>query len=339
MSELRVNGERLWQSLMTMAEIGATAKGGVCRLTLSDEDRRGRDLFRSWCEEAGLTVTVDQMGSMFGHRPGSDPGRPPVVLGSHLDSQPTGGKFDGTLGVLAALEVVRALNDRGIATKAPLEVVNWTNEEGARFAPAMIASGVFAGVFDLDYALARADRDGRTIGAELQRIGYAGRQKVGHRPLGALFELHIEQGPILEAEGKRIGVVTGTTTEKVLADYFREQSIRATLVPMKDHDEGLAGLQASTVDGYASDKVILVGLALRARGTTRFALLPETLSYEPYGFMVRRDDSAFRLLANRTLARIYRSGTIRTLYAKWFGALGRPTPALLLMYNLQGLPE
>jgi N-carbamoyl-L-amino-acid hydrolase len=209
MTELRVNGERLWQSLMTMAEIGASAKGGVCRLTLSDEDKRGRDLFRRWCEEAGLTVTIDRMGSIFGHRPGAEPDRPPVVLGSHLDSQPTGGKFDGALGVLAALEVVRTLNDHRVATKAPVEVVNWTNEEGARFAPAMIASGVFAGVFDLDYALARSDHDGRTIGAELQRIGYAGEQKVGHRPLGALLELHIEQGPILEAEGKRIGVVTG----------------------------------------------------------------------------------------------------------------------------------
>jgi glutamate/aspartate transport system substrate-binding protein len=139
--------------------------------------------------------------------------------------------------------------------------------------------------------------------------------------------------------GKRIGVVTDTTTQKVLADYLREQSIQATLVPVKDHDEGLAALQASRVEGYASDKVILAGLALRARGTTRFALLPETLSYEPYGLMVRRDDSAFRLVANRTLARIYRTGVIRTLYAKWFAALGRPTPALLLMYNLQGLPE
>jgi glutamate/aspartate transport system substrate-binding protein len=139
--------------------------------------------------------------------------------------------------------------------------------------------------------------------------------------------------------GKRIGVVTGTTTEKVLADYLREQSVRATVVTMKDHDEGLAALQASRVEAYASDRVILVGLALRARGTTRFALLPETLSYEPYGFMVRRDDSAFRLVANRTLARVYRSGAIRTIYAKWFGALGRPTPALLLMYSLQGLPE
>jgi ABC-type amino acid transport substrate-binding protein len=146
-------------------------------------------------------------------------------------------------------------------------------------------------------------------------------------------------GSVRDLGGKRIGVVTGTTTEKVLAEYFREHSVRATLVAMKDHDEGLAGLQASTIDGYASDKVILVGLALRARGTTRFALLPETLSYEPYGLMMRRDDSAFRLVANRTLARIYRSGAIRTLYAKWFGALGRPTPALLLMYNLQGLPE
>ncbi|HEX5078687.1 MAG TPA: Zn-dependent hydrolase [Geminicoccaceae bacterium] len=205
----RVNGERLWQSLMTMAQIGATAKGGVNRQTLTDEDKRGRDLFHGWCEEAGLAVTVDRMGSMFGYRRGRDPDRPPVALGSHLDSQPTGGKFDGALGVLAALEVVRTLNDRGIETEAPLEVVNWTNEEGVRFAPAMIASGVFAGVFDLDYALARADREGRTIGAELRRIGYAGERQVGHRPLDALFELHIEQGPILEAEGKRIGVVTG----------------------------------------------------------------------------------------------------------------------------------
>jgi beta-ureidopropionase / N-carbamoyl-L-amino-acid hydrolase len=209
MSDLRVDGARLWQSLMTMAEIGATAKGGVNRQTLTDEDKRGRDLFRRWCEDAGLAVTIDQMGSMFAHRPGRDAGRPPVLLGSHLDSQPTGGKFDGALGVLAALEVVRTLNDHGVATAAPLEVVNWTNEEGVRFPPAMIASGVFAGAFDLAFGLSRTDHAGRTLGAELQRIGYAGPQKVGHRPLGALFELHIEQGPILEAEGRRIGVVTG----------------------------------------------------------------------------------------------------------------------------------
>jgi N-carbamoyl-L-amino-acid hydrolase len=209
MMEVRINGTRLWQSLMTMAEIGATAKGGVNRQTLTDEDKRGRDLFRRWCEDASLSVTVDQMGSMFAHRPGRDPDRPPVLLGSHLDSQPTGGKFDGALGVLAALEVIRSLNDQGVETEAPLEVVNWTNEEGVRFPPAMIASGVFAGVFDLAYGLSRTDHAGKTIGAELQRIGYAGAQKVGHRPLGALLELHIEQGPILEAEGQRIGVVTG----------------------------------------------------------------------------------------------------------------------------------
>jgi N-carbamoyl-L-amino-acid hydrolase len=209
MAEIRVDGERLWQSLMTMAEIGATPAGGVNRQTLTDEDRRGRDLFRTWCEEAGLQVSVDRMGNMFARRQGTDQDQAPVMLGSHLDSQPTGGKFDGALGVLAALEAVRTLNDHGIATRAPLEVVNWTNEEGCRFPPAMIASGVFAGVFDLEYGLSRKDHAGRTIGEELERIGYAGDCPVGQRPVGALFEVHIEQGPILEAEGQRIGVVTG----------------------------------------------------------------------------------------------------------------------------------
>jgi beta-ureidopropionase / N-carbamoyl-L-amino-acid hydrolase len=209
MAELRVDGARLWDSLMTMAEIGATARGGVNRQTLTDEDRRGRDLFRQWCEALGLTISVDRMGSMFARRPGRDGSRPPVMLGSHLDSQPTGGKFDGALGVLAALEVIRTLNDRGIETEAPLEVVNWTNEEGVRFAPAMVASGVFAGVFDLDYGLSRTDHAGRTLGEELARIGYAGEVPVGGREIGALFELHIEQGPILERESKRIGIVTG----------------------------------------------------------------------------------------------------------------------------------
>ncbi len=209
MAELSVNGERLWDSLMTMAEIGATANGGVNRQTLTDEDRRGRDLFRTWCQGAGLALSVDRMGSMFARRRGKDEARPPVMLGSHLDSQPTGGKFDGALGVLGALEVIRTLNDHGVETEAPLEVVNWTNEEGCRFAPAMIASGVFAKVFDLDYGLARADHAGRTIGAELARIGYVGELPVGGRPAAALFELHIEQGPILESEGRRIGIVTG----------------------------------------------------------------------------------------------------------------------------------
>ena len=173
MADIRVDGARLWQSLMTMAEIGATPAGGVNRQTLTDEDQRGRDLFRGWCAEAGLQVSVDRMGSMFARRQGIDPDRPPVMLGSHLDSQPTGGKFDGALGVLAALEVVRTLNDHGVRTRSPLEVVNWTNEEGCRFPPAMIASGVFAGVFELDYGLSRTDHAGNTIGGELARIGYA----------------------------------------------------------------------------------------------------------------------------------------------------------------------
>ncbi len=209
MKNLRVDGERLWSRLMQMAQIGATEKGGVCRVALSDEDKVGRDLFVTWCEAAGLTVTVDEMGNIFGRRNGRFSTTPPVLAGSHLDSQPTGGKFDGVYGVLAALEVIEMLNDHNIVTDAPLEIVSWTNEEGARFAPAMIASGVFAGVFDLDYAYSRTDKEGLTIGDELRRIGYAGKTPAKARPCKATFEIHIEQGPILENEGKQIGIVTG----------------------------------------------------------------------------------------------------------------------------------
>ena len=208
MQNLTVDGERLWQSLMEMAKIGATPKGGCRRLALSDEDKAGRDLFVKWCEEAGCTVSVDRMGNIFARRPGRDDGLPPVVTGSHLDTQPHGGKFDGVFGVLAGLEVLRSLDDHGIETEAAMEVVVWTNEEGARFAPAMIASGVFGGAFELDFALACADPDGKTIGEELKRIGYAGELPCGGRQLGAPFEAQIEQGPILEAEGKTVGVVT-----------------------------------------------------------------------------------------------------------------------------------
>lgn len=206
---LRIDGTRLWDSLMEMAKIGATEKGGVCRLALTDLDKQSRDLFVSWCEDAGCTVTVDAMGNIFARRPGANPDLPPVATGSHLDSQPTGGKFDGVYGVLAALEVVRALNDRKIETEAPVEIAVWTNEEGARFAPAMVGSGVFAGEFDLDYGHAREDAGGATIGAELERIGYKGPETPGDHPIGAFFEVHIEQGPILEAEEKTIGVVQG----------------------------------------------------------------------------------------------------------------------------------
>ena len=251
MTGLRVNGERLWRSLMTMAEIGATPAGGVNRQTLTDEDRRGRERFRSWCEEAGLQVSVDRMGSMFARREGREPDRPPVMLGSHLDTQPTGGKFDGALGVLAALEVVRTLNDHGIRTTAPLEVVNWTNEEGCRFPPAMIASGVFAGVFDLQYGLSRKDHAGRTIGEELERICYAGDRPVGQRPVGALFELHIEQGPILEAEGQRIGIVTGGQGTRWYDCEVTGAETHAGPAPMESRRDALRAAAALLEDIYA----------------------------------------------------------------------------------------
>lgn len=206
---IRVNQDRLWDSLMEMAKIGATPKGGCARLALTDLDKQGRDLFIRWCNEAGCSISIDRMGNIFARRPGRNNSLPPVVTGSHLDTQPTGGKFDGVYGVLAGLEVIRTLNDHNFETEAPLEVSVWTNEEGSRFAPAMVASGVFAGVFTEEYGLSRADLDGRTIGEELKRIGYAGDQPVGGRPFKAFFEAHIEQGPILEAEKKTIGVVLG----------------------------------------------------------------------------------------------------------------------------------
>jgi N-carbamoyl-L-amino-acid hydrolase len=205
---LRIDGSRLWASLEEMARIGATEKGGVCRLALTDLDRESRDLFVRWCEEAGCTTRVDPMGNIFARRPGRDDERSPVGTGSHLDTQPTGGRFDGVYGVLAGLEVIRTLNDHGIETEAPVEVVVWTNEEGARFPPAMVGSGVFAGEFTLDYGHSRTDHDGLTLGAELERIGYKGDAPLGS-PFGAFFEAHIEQGPILEAERMSVGVVTG----------------------------------------------------------------------------------------------------------------------------------
>ncbi len=205
---LTVDGERLWRSLEEMARIGATEKGGVCRLALTDLDRESRDLFVRWCEEAGCSVRVDPMGNVFARRPGRDPELPPVATGSHLDTQPTGGRFDGVYGVLAGLEVIRTLNDHAVETEAPVEVVVWTNEEGSRFAPAMVGSGVFAGAFDLEYGHSRADHDGKTLGGELERIGYKGDAPLGSA-FGAFFETHIEQGPILEAAGRTIGVVTG----------------------------------------------------------------------------------------------------------------------------------
>jgi N-carbamoyl-L-amino-acid hydrolase len=207
MNDLRINGTRLWHSLMELAQIGATEKGGVKRLALTDLDRQGRDLVVRWAKAEGLAVTVDKIGNVFMRREGMNPDLPPVVTGSHIDTQPTGGKFDGNYGVLAGLEVVRTLNERGIRTEAPIEVAFWTNEEGSRFVPVMMGSGVFCGAFSLETAYAARDVDGKSVGDELARIGYAGDQVPGDHPIGAYFEAHIEQGPVLEDANKVIGVV------------------------------------------------------------------------------------------------------------------------------------
>jgi N-carbamoyl-L-amino-acid hydrolase len=209
----RIDGARLWDTLMEIAKIGATPKGGVRRLTLSEEDRQGRLLFQSWCEALGLKVRVDTMGNMFARREGRDSTRPPVLMGSHLDSQPTGGKFDGALGVIAGLEVMRTLHDLNIVTEASIELVNWTDEEGCRFGRAMMGSAVWSGLEREEAMKARCDEDGVTVAEALQKVGFAGTQFCAFFPADAMFELHIEQGPMLEAEGKKIGIVTGAQAQ------------------------------------------------------------------------------------------------------------------------------
>jgi N-carbamoyl-L-amino-acid hydrolase len=206
---LQIDGARLWRSLMDMAQIGATEKGGVRRLALSEEDRRGRDLFAQWCRDAGMTVSVDEIGNLFARREGTQRDAAPVLIGSHLDTQPEGGRFDGVYGVLAALELVRALNDADIATGKPIEIVSWTNEEGARFTPAMLGSAVFTGVTSLEEALAKQDAQGITLADALAQSGYRGTRAVRFQAVDSYFEAHIEQGPVLEANGTTIGVVTG----------------------------------------------------------------------------------------------------------------------------------
>ncbi|KHA53679.1 Zn-dependent hydrolase [Sulfitobacter geojensis] len=205
---LKINPDRLWDSLMEMAKVGPGVAGGNNRQTLTDEDAEGRALFQKWCEDAGCSMGLDQMGNMFARREGTDPDALPVYVGSHLDTQPTGGKYDGVLGVLAGLEIIRTLNDLGVKTKHPIVATNFTNEEGTRYAPAMLSSGVFAGIHTQDWAYDRVDAEGKTFGDELKRIGWRGEEETGARKMHAFFELHIEQGPILEAEGKDIGVVT-----------------------------------------------------------------------------------------------------------------------------------
>ena len=204
----RVNGDRLWESIMEMAKIGPGVAGGNNRQTLTDDDAKGRELFKSWCEKEGLAMGLDTMGNMFARREGTDPNALPVMVGSHLDTQPTGGKYDGVLGVLGGLEIIRTLNDLDIKTKHPIEIVNWTNEEGTRFAPPMLSSGVFASMHSEEWAYNREDSEGKKFGDELKRIGWRGKEPVGERKLHAFYELHIEQGPILEDENVDIGVVT-----------------------------------------------------------------------------------------------------------------------------------
>jgi beta-ureidopropionase / N-carbamoyl-L-amino-acid hydrolase len=241
MHNLRADPVRLWDTLMATAAIGGTVKGGICRLTLTDHDRKVRAWLQAQAEAAGCTVTRDDMGVMFARRPGRRADVPPIGIGSHMDTQPTGGKFDGNLGVLAALEVLRTLDAAGFETFAPIELVNWTNEEGARFSPPMLASGVFAGMFARDWACARTDTEGVSFGAALEAIGERGGQVCGQHPLSAFFELHIEQGPILEAEGLDIGAVTGVQGMRWLEVTVTGQEAHTGATPMHLRKNALLG--------------------------------------------------------------------------------------------------
>jgi len=232
---LKINGDRLWNSLMEMAKIGPGVAGGNNRQTVTDEDGEGRHLFQSWCTAAGMTMGLDQMGNMFAHRAGTDADALPVYVGSHLDTQPTGGKYDGVLGVLSGLEIIRTLNDLNIQTKHPIVVTNFTNEEGTRYAPALLSSGVFVGIHTQDWAYEREDANGLKFGTELERIGWKGDEEVGARKMHAFFELHIEQGPILEAEAMEVGVVThgqGLSWTQVTITG-RESHTGSTPMPMR----------------------------------------------------------------------------------------------------------
>lgn len=258
-----INAGRLWGSLMSLAEIGATPKGGVCRLALTDLDGQGRDLFVQWAKEAGCEVRVDQIGNIFARRAGLNNALPPVMTGSHIDTQPTGGKFDGNFGVLAGLEVVRSLNDQSIQTVAPIEVVVWTNEEGSRFVPVMMGSGVFVSAFPLDDTLKQADADGKTVGDELRRIGYAGTAPATSFPIKAYFEAHIEQGPVLEANNTVIGAVTGALGQRWYDVVISGMEAHAGPTPMELRKDAL--LAASRLIGQVNN--IALEHAPHARST------------------------------------------------------------------------
>lgn len=239
--KIRVNGDRLLDRLVTMAKIGQTPRGGVCRVALSDEDKIGRDLFVEWCRGAGCDVRIDRVGNIFARRGGLQDGLLPVLTGSHLDSQPTGGKFDGVYGVLAAFEVIETLDDAGIETQHPVEIVSWTNEEGARFAPGLTGSGVYTGHLGLERMLGTIDKQGLKFDDELQRIGYAGEIQPGDQSFAAAIEIHIEQGPILEAENKVIGVVNGVQGMRWYDLVFTGQEAHAGTTPMERRRDPVAG--------------------------------------------------------------------------------------------------
>ena len=259
---LRINGQRLWDSLMELAQIGATPKGGVCRLTLTDLDKQGRDLVTRWAREAGMTVTIDKIGNGFMRRPGRNNNLPPIMTGSHIDTQPTGGKFDGNYGVLAGLEVVRTLNAAGVRTRAPIEVAVWTNEEGSRFVPVMMGSGVFAGAFTLEHALAQRDAQGVSVGEALASIGYAG--QLGPAPaVGSYFEAHIEQGPVLENHARVIGVVTAALGQRWYDVTVQGMEAHAGPTPMELRRDALLAASELVLEVNR----IAVQRAPHARGT------------------------------------------------------------------------
>ena len=263
---LTINGTRLWESLMTLARIGATEKGGVKRLALTDLDKQGRDLVISWAKAEGMTVTVDKIGNVFMRRAGRNNALPPIMCGSHIDTQPTGGKFDGNYGVLSGIEVVRTLNERGIQTEAPIEVAYWTNEEGSRFVPVMMGSGVFAKAFTLEHALNATDVDGKSVRDELARIGYVGEQEPGDHPIGAYFEAHIEQGPVLEDADITIGVVTACLGQRWYDCVVTGMEAHAGPTPM--------GLRKDAMQVATTIMQETVAIALRyppyGRGTNGF---------------------------------------------------------------------
>ncbi|MBS7792642.1 Zn-dependent hydrolase [Roseococcus sp. SDR] len=289
----KINGPRLWDTLMAMAEIGATPKGGVKRLTLTEVDKAGRQRFTQWCEQLGLTMRVDAMGNMFARREGRDPKRLPVLMGSHLDSQPTGGKFDGALGVIAGLEVMRSLNDLNITTEAPIELVNWTDEEGSRFGHSLMGSGVWAGIYDQAKTYALKDLDGVTVSEALDSIGYKGTHPAAPFPADSYFELHIEQGPFLEREGKLIGIVTGAQAQVWYDAVITGQDAHAGTTPPSTRKDALVA---------AARVIARVDEMMRARGDDgrgtvgRLQVFPNSCNVVPgevrFSIEFRHPDSA-----------------------------------------------